>query len=241
MHGKGCSGKSFKKKFIEQTYQNKEANIESLLVTETKDGEKVETGKIATGMTIEVNGEILETDTYVDANGNRHENTFVTNSRGNIETDFINLEDTTPQKVKITETVVPDGYLPINNGNPIEVTLEVVQDAEGTYVLKNNGSKDHVNFPLGYEEDVTSGLYYAKLPETKAPTGEYDIAIHKVDERTRQPVKDAWFKFTVTQGNRVVTLENPNSTLEDKEIFATDDNGNIVTGKIDGKPRHNNY
>ena len=33
--------KSFKTKIIEQTYKNKEANIESLLVTETKDGEKL--------------------------------------------------------------------------------------------------------------------------------------------------------------------------------------------------------
>ncbi len=32
---------SFKKKIINQTYQNKEANIESLLVTETKDGTKL--------------------------------------------------------------------------------------------------------------------------------------------------------------------------------------------------------
>lgn len=37
----GIITKSFKKKIIEQTYKNKEANIESLLVTETKDGEKL--------------------------------------------------------------------------------------------------------------------------------------------------------------------------------------------------------
>ena len=37
----GIITKSFKNKIIDQTYQNKEANIESLLVTETKDGEKL--------------------------------------------------------------------------------------------------------------------------------------------------------------------------------------------------------
>lgn len=37
----GVITKSFKNKLIEQTYNNKEANIESLLVTETKDGEKL--------------------------------------------------------------------------------------------------------------------------------------------------------------------------------------------------------
>lgn len=37
----GLITESFKNKIINQTYQNKEANIESLLVTETKDGEKL--------------------------------------------------------------------------------------------------------------------------------------------------------------------------------------------------------
>ena len=37
----GVITKSFKNKIIDQTYQNKEANIESLLVTETKDGTKL--------------------------------------------------------------------------------------------------------------------------------------------------------------------------------------------------------
>lgn len=37
----GMITKSFKTKIIEQTYQNKEANIENLLVMETKDGEKL--------------------------------------------------------------------------------------------------------------------------------------------------------------------------------------------------------
>ena len=37
----GIITKSFKHKLIDQTYNNKEANIESLLVTETKDGEKL--------------------------------------------------------------------------------------------------------------------------------------------------------------------------------------------------------
>ena len=37
----GMITKSFKTKIIEQTYKNREANIESLLVTETKDGVKL--------------------------------------------------------------------------------------------------------------------------------------------------------------------------------------------------------
>lgn len=37
----GMITKSFKNKIVEQTYQNKEANIENLLITETKDGEKL--------------------------------------------------------------------------------------------------------------------------------------------------------------------------------------------------------
>ncbi len=37
----GIITKSFKTKIINQTYKNKEANIENLLVTETKDGEKL--------------------------------------------------------------------------------------------------------------------------------------------------------------------------------------------------------
>ncbi len=37
----GVITKSFKNKLIDQTYKNKEANIESLLVTETKNGEKL--------------------------------------------------------------------------------------------------------------------------------------------------------------------------------------------------------
>lgn len=37
----GIITKSFKNKLVDQTYKNKEANIESLLVTETKDGEKL--------------------------------------------------------------------------------------------------------------------------------------------------------------------------------------------------------
>ena len=37
----GVMTKSFKKKIISQTYANKEANIESLLVTETEDGAKL--------------------------------------------------------------------------------------------------------------------------------------------------------------------------------------------------------
>ena len=36
----GMITKSFKNKLLDNTYANKEANIESLLVTETKDGEK---------------------------------------------------------------------------------------------------------------------------------------------------------------------------------------------------------
>ena len=37
----GIMTKSFKNKIIEQTYKNKEANIKNLLVTETKEGEKL--------------------------------------------------------------------------------------------------------------------------------------------------------------------------------------------------------
>ena len=37
----GMITKTFKNKIIDQTYKNKEANIESLLVTETKDGQKL--------------------------------------------------------------------------------------------------------------------------------------------------------------------------------------------------------
>jgi len=37
----GMITKSFKNKIIDKTYQNKEANIESVLVTETKDGQKL--------------------------------------------------------------------------------------------------------------------------------------------------------------------------------------------------------
>ena len=37
----GIITKSFKNKIVNQTYNNKEANIENLLVTETKDGEKL--------------------------------------------------------------------------------------------------------------------------------------------------------------------------------------------------------
>ncbi len=37
----GIITKNFKEKIIDQTYNNKEANIESLLVTETKDGQKL--------------------------------------------------------------------------------------------------------------------------------------------------------------------------------------------------------
>ena len=37
----GIITKSFKDKIIDQTYKNKEANIENLLVTETKEGEKL--------------------------------------------------------------------------------------------------------------------------------------------------------------------------------------------------------
>lgn len=37
----GVITKSFKTKIVEQTYKNKEANIESLLVTETEDGKKL--------------------------------------------------------------------------------------------------------------------------------------------------------------------------------------------------------
>lgn len=53
----GMITKSFKTKIVEQTYQNKEANIENLLVTETKDGEKLwemyaETGRYSDSDTI---------------------------------------------------------------------------------------------------------------------------------------------------------------------------------------------
>ena len=37
----GMITKNFKEKIIDQTYKNKEANIENLLVTETKDGKKL--------------------------------------------------------------------------------------------------------------------------------------------------------------------------------------------------------
>lgn len=37
----GMITKNFKEKIVDQTYNNKEANIENLLVTETKDGEKL--------------------------------------------------------------------------------------------------------------------------------------------------------------------------------------------------------
>lgn len=53
----GMITKSFKNKIIEQTYQNKEANIKNLLVTETKDDEKLwemyaETGRYSDSDTI---------------------------------------------------------------------------------------------------------------------------------------------------------------------------------------------
>ncbi len=50
---------SFKNKIINQTYQNKEANIESLLVTETKDGVKLWELFAETGMYTDMNNIVL--------------------------------------------------------------------------------------------------------------------------------------------------------------------------------------
>ncbi len=50
---------SFKNKIINQTYQNKEANIESLLVTETKDGTKLWELFAETGMYTDSNNIVL--------------------------------------------------------------------------------------------------------------------------------------------------------------------------------------
>lgn len=186
--------------------------------------------------TIEVNGKRLRSsnNTY----------TFVTNNEGIIETDEITLTDTTPQHIKITETKAPDGFLPINDGNPIEVTLEVERDTSGAFVLKKDGSKNHVGFPLNYKEETSAGLYSALLPEPHEPEGEYDISLRKVDERNHDKVlKDAWFKITVIHGSTTEVIKNPNPVSGiDDDIFVTNSEGKITTGKIklklgsDGKP-----
>lgn len=58
----GVITKSFKNKLIDQTYKNKEANIESLLVTETKDGEKLWELYADKGMYSDLNNVVLLED-----------------------------------------------------------------------------------------------------------------------------------------------------------------------------------
>lgn len=58
----GIITKSFKNKLIDQTYKNKEANIESLLVTETKDGEKLWELYADKGMYSDLNSVVLLED-----------------------------------------------------------------------------------------------------------------------------------------------------------------------------------
>ena len=58
----GVITKSFKNKLIDQTYKNKEANIESLLVTETKDGEKLWELYADKGMYSDLNSVVLLED-----------------------------------------------------------------------------------------------------------------------------------------------------------------------------------
>lgn len=55
----GLITKSFKTKIVSQTYKNKEANIESLLVTETKNGEKLWELYADSGMYTDENGVVL--------------------------------------------------------------------------------------------------------------------------------------------------------------------------------------
>lgn len=55
----GMITKSFKNKIIDQTYKNKEANIESLLVTETKDGQKLWELYADTGMYTDADNVVL--------------------------------------------------------------------------------------------------------------------------------------------------------------------------------------
>lgn len=55
----GLITKSFKTKIVSQTYKNKEANIESLLVTETKNGEKLWELYADSGMYTDENGIVL--------------------------------------------------------------------------------------------------------------------------------------------------------------------------------------
>lgn len=68
--------KSFKNKLIDQTYQNKEANIENLLVTETKDGEKLWELYAELGIYSDINGVVLLEDVI----GNFYDNKVVTAS-----------------------------------------------------------------------------------------------------------------------------------------------------------------
>ncbi|MCD7779230.1 MAG: LPS export ABC transporter periplasmic protein LptC [Candidatus Gastranaerophilales bacterium] len=55
----GMITKSFKTKIIDQTYKNKEANIESVLVTETKDGQKLWELYADTGMYTDIDNIVL--------------------------------------------------------------------------------------------------------------------------------------------------------------------------------------
>ncbi len=55
----GVITKSFKHKILDQTYASKEANIENLLVTETKDGQKLWELFADKGIYAEVNGIVL--------------------------------------------------------------------------------------------------------------------------------------------------------------------------------------
>ena len=74
----GMITKNFKEKIVDQTYKNKEANIENLLVTETKDGKKLwelyaETGRYSDDDLVvfldDIIGNFYE-DTNVKANHN---------------------------------------------------------------------------------------------------------------------------------------------------------------------------
>lgn len=175
-----------------------------------------------------------------------HSGTYTTDSQGKLSINGIKLEAGMKEiKVYFKETKAPSGYKLVNEGKEFYTVIKVEETNKYLRIAnenENHDCPDDVQISVENNNKVIANVIDHK--ETEEIEGEYDISIHKVREgKATKSLKDAWFRIKVIHGDTTDTIKNPNPVAGiDDDIFITDENGNITTGKIklqlgkDGKP-----
>lgn len=144
--------------------------------------------------------------------------------------------------IEFTETKAPSGYELVNSGETFKMLIPV-EETEDYIRISNKNDEENFTEDISATINNNYRVVVDVIDRKKEASGEYDISLHKVNEKNNKALKDAWFKISVIHGSTTENLKNP-SPVEgiDDDIFVTDSSGNITTGKIalqlgkDGKP-----